>query len=149
MLTNKGKYGLKAMVHLAGLEPGRPALVSDIATQNSIPKKFLDAILSELRNAGFVQSKKGRGGGYVLARPASSIRVGHIIRALDGPLAPFPCASRTSYRRCEDCVDEERCSVRLMMLEVRAAITTVLDHRTLAEMRSLAEIDDMRLMYHI
>jgi Rrf2 family protein len=149
MLTNKGKYGLKAMVHLAGLEPGRPALVSDIAAQNNIPKKFLDAILSELRNAGFVQSKKGRGGGYVLARPASSIRVGHIIRALDGPLAPFPCASRTSYRRCEDCSDEERCSVRLMMLEVRTAITTVLDHRTLAEMRALAEIDDMRLMYHI
>jgi Rrf2 family protein len=149
MLTNKGKYGLKAMVHLAGLEPGKPALVADIAEQNTIPKKFLDAILSELRNAGFVQSKKGRGGGYVLARPPASIRVGHIIRALDGPLAPFPCASRTSYRRCEDCSDEERCAVRLMMLEVRNAVATVLDERTLAEMRALAEIDDMTLMYHI
>jgi Rrf2 family protein len=149
MLTNKGKYGLKAMVYLAGLEPGRPALVADIAERNNISKKFLDAILSELRNAGFVQSKKGRGGGYVLARSPASIRVGHIVRALDGPLAPFPCASRTSYRRCDDCSDEERCAVRLMMLEVRNAIATVLDNRTLAEMRALAEIDDMTLMYHI
>ena len=67
MLTNKGKYGLKAMVHLAGLEPGHPALVADIASINDIPKKFLDAILCELRTAGLVHSKKGRGGGYVLA----------------------------------------------------------------------------------
>ena len=149
MLTNKGKYGLKALVHLAGLEPGRPALVSDIALQNGLPKKFLDTILGELRNAGFVQSKKGRGGGYVLARPAHQIRVGHVIRALDGPLAPFPCASRTSYRRCNDCVDEERCAVRLMMLEVRSAISSVLDNRSLADMRGMAEIDIERLMYHI
>ncbi|MBV8566247.1 MAG: Rrf2 family transcriptional regulator [Methylobacteriaceae bacterium] len=149
MLTNKGKYGLKAMVHLAGLEPGRPALVSDIALQNGLPKKFLDTILGELRNAGFVQSKKGRGGGYVLARPAHQIRVGHVIRALDGPLAPFPCASRTSYRRCNDCADEERCAVRLMMLEVRSAISSVLDNRSLADMRGMAEIDIERLMYHI
>lgn len=149
MLTNKGKYGLKAMVHLAGMEVGRPALVADIAAANNIPKKFLDAILSELRNAGFVHSKKGRGGGYVLARPPSEIRVGHIVRALDGPLAPFPCASRTSYRRCEDCVEEGRCPVHLMMLQVREAIASVLDGRTLAEMRALSAIDDMRLMYYI
>jgi len=149
MLTNKGKYGLKAMVHLAGLEPGRPALVSDIAKDNEIPKKFLDTILGELRNAGFVQSKKGKGGGYILARPAHDIRVGHVIRALDGPLAPINCASRTSYRRCADCRDEKRCAVRLMMLEARNAIAGVLDNRSLAEMRALTEIDDERLMYHI
>ena len=95
MLTNKGKYGLKAMVHLAGLVPGDLALVNDIASQNDIPKKFLDTILGELRNAGFVFSKKGKGGGYTLARPASEIKVGHIIRVLDGPLAPLPCASKT------------------------------------------------------
>jgi Rrf2 family protein len=96
MLTNKGKYGLKALIHLAGLNPGQLALVSDIAAANEIPKKFLDAILGELRNAGFVHSKKGKGGGYTLARPAKEIRVGHVIRVLDGPLAPVPCASRTS-----------------------------------------------------
>ena len=87
MLTNKGKYGLKAMVHLAGLERGRPALVADIAATNAIPKKFLDAILGELRTAGLVHSKKGRGGGYVLAKSPPDIMVGEIVRALDGPLA--------------------------------------------------------------
>jgi len=138
MLTKKGKYGLKAMVHLAGLEPGETTLVTDIAEKNDIPKKFLDTILGELRNAGFVNSKKGKGGGYTLAKPASEIRVGHIIRTLDGPLAPIQCASKSSYRRCDDCPDEKTCSVRLIMLETREAMATILDNRTLAEMRSLA-----------
>ncbi len=88
MLTKKGKYGLKAMVHLAGLAPDGLAQVADIAKTNSISKKFLDHILTELRHAGLVYSKKGKGGGYALARPAHEIRVGAIVRALDGPLAP-------------------------------------------------------------
>ena len=149
MLTNKGKYGLKAMVHLAGLLPGQPALVADIAAINTIPKKFLDAILGELRTAGLVHSKKGRGGGYVLAKPASKIMVGDIVRALDGPLAPIACASKSYYRRCDDCQNETQCSVRLMMLEVRASIASVLDHHSLAEMRALSEVDETSLMYHI
>src|ERR1700758_904408 len=149
MLTNKGKYGLKAMIHLAGLEPGRPALVSDIAKENEIPKKFLDTILGELRNAGFVNSKKGKGGGYLLARPAHEIKVGHIVRVLDGPLAPVACASKNSYRRCEDCADEQHCCIRLVMLEARNAIATVLDNRTLAEMRALAGKDEENLIYCI
>src|ERR1019366_827417 len=106
MLTKKAKYGLKALVFLAGIEPGQTALVADIATANQIPKKFLDAILGELRNAGFVHSKKGKGGGYTLARVPEEIGVGNVIRALDGPLAPIQCASQTVYRRCDDCVDD-------------------------------------------
>lgn len=149
MLTKKGKYGLKAMVHLAGRPPGEATLVTDIAASNDIPKKFLDTILGELRNAGFVNSKKGKGGGYTLARPAHDIKIGHIIRVLDGPLAPIQCASVTSYRRCEDCRDETRCSVRLVMLEARNAIATVLDNRSLAEMRALQAADEPQLMYHI
>jgi Rrf2 family protein len=149
MLTKKGKYGLKAMVHLAGRPPGEATLVSDIAVSNDIPKKFLDTILGELRNAGFVNSKKGKGGGYTLARPAHEIRVGHIVRVLDGPIAPIQCASKTSYRRCDDCVDEKHCSVRLIMLEARNAIATVLDNRTLSEMRALSESDEAHLMYYI
>ncbi len=141
MLTNKGKYGLKAMVHLAGMPEGQPALVADIAAANAIPKKFLDAILGELRTAGFVHSRKGRGGGYILARPASEIMVGNIVRALDGPLAPIGCASRTSYRRCEDCATDKPCSVRRIMEEVRDAIAAVLDARTLTQLRALAETD--------
>ena len=89
MLTKKGKYGLKAMVHFAGLAPGDLAQVQETANSNSIPKKFLDQILSELRNAGLVFSKKGKGGGYALARPAHLISVGQIVRVLDGPLAPI------------------------------------------------------------
>lgn len=149
MLTKKGKYGLKAMVHLAGQPPGEATLVTDIAVSNHIPKKFLDTILGELRNAGFVNSKKGKGGGYTLARPPHEIRVGHIVRVLDGPLAPIQCASKSSYRRCDDCTDEKQCSVRLIMVEARNAISTVLDNRTLAEMAAMTESDAARLMYYI
>jgi Rrf2 family protein len=149
MLTKKGKYGLKAAVHLAGLRPGESALVADIAEANMIPKKFLDAILGELRNSGFLHSKKGKGGGYMLARPASKILVGDIVRTLDGPLAPIACASHNFYRPCDDCADQTTCAVRLMMLEVRGAIADVLDHRTLAEMRDLVTNQMDALVYHI
>ncbi len=138
MLTNKGKYGLKAMVHLAGLDAGGRAQAQDIADANAIPKKFLDQILSALRNAGLVFAKKGKGGGYALARPANQITVGQIVRALDGPLAPISCASVTAYRACEDCGDERACAVRLVMVKARNAISEVLDNVSLAEMRGLA-----------
>lgn len=140
MLTKKGKYGLKALVYLSRIPVGQLAFVGDIATRNNIPKKFLDAILGELRNAGFVQSRKGKEGGYRLARPASEIKIGHVVRVLDGPLAPISCASRTRYQRCDDC-DEATCEVRHMMLEVRHAIAEVLDNRSLAAMRDAANDD--------
>jgi len=95
------------MIHLAGKPPGEPSLVADIAAANAIPKKFLDAILGELRTARLVHSKKGRGGGYALAKSPSDIMVGDIVRALDGPLAPIACASRNFYRRCDDCSSEK------------------------------------------
>lgn len=140
MLTKKGKYGLKALVHLSKMPVGQLAFVGDIAARNNIPKKFLDAILGELRNAGFVQSRKGKEGGYRLARPATEIQIGHVVRVLDGPLAPISCASRTRYQRCDDC-DEATCHVRHMMLEVRQAIAEVLDNRSLAAMRDAANDD--------
>src|SRR5271166_7070331 len=149
MLTNKGKYGLKAMVHLARLEPGSLAQVAVIAEANSISKKFLDHILTELRRAGLVYSKKGKGGGYALARPAHQIPVGAIVRALDGPLSPIPCASVTAYRPCDDCADLKTCPVRLIMVAARNAIANVLDHLTLAEMRGLSPASDLAQMYHI
>ena len=95
-----------------------------------------------MRNAGFVQSRKGKEGGYRLARPASEIKIGHVVRVLDGPLAPIACASRTRYQRCDDC-DEATCQVRHMMLEVRQAIAEVLDNRSLAAMRDAANDDVM------
>ena len=139
MLTNKGKYGLKAMVHLAGLPEGEVAQAPGIAEACNLSKKFLDQILSELRNARLVYSKKGKAGGYALAKPREEIRVGHIIRALNGPLAPIACASVTAYRPCDDCGDEKICAVRLMMQQARDALSEVLDNCTLAEMRALGE----------
>ncbi|MEJ8309612.1 Rrf2 family transcriptional regulator [Agrobacterium larrymoorei] len=133
MLTKKGKYGLKAMIDLANLEKGQTAFVSDIAARNNIPKKFLDAILLELRNEGMLRSKKGPGGGYALSKPASDIYIGQVIRALDGPLAPIRCASRTAFEACEDCSDPAACQVRRSMTDVRDAIAAVLDTMTLEQ----------------
>ncbi len=137
MLTKKGKYGLKALVYLAQLDPGEVALVQTIAEACNIPKKFLEAILGELRKAAIVHSKKGKGGGYFLARSPGEIHVGHVVRVLDGPLAPIACASRNFFHKCDDCPDETACSIRLTMLNVRNAIADVLDNQTLAELRDL------------
>jgi Rrf2 family protein len=133
MLTKKGKYGLKALIHLA-CRPGELSFVSDVAQANNIPKKFLDAILAELRNAGFVYSRKGKMGGYTLARAPEEIHIGHVVRVLDGPLAPIPCASKTRYQPCDDC-DVATCQIRHMMLDVRNAIAAVLDKTSLAQLR--------------
>ncbi|HIJ37449.1 MAG TPA: Rrf2 family transcriptional regulator [Rhodospirillaceae bacterium] len=134
MLSSKAKYGLKAMVHLAINEGKGPSLIADVAESEHIPKKFLDAILLEMKNQGLLSSKKGKGGGYVLARPATRITVGEIVRILDGPLAPVACVSHTAYRRCTDCVDEAGCSVRSVMQDVRDAIASILDNTSLADM---------------
>lgn len=135
MLTNKGKYGLKALVHLATLPPGQTAQSIEIATANNVPKKFLDAILGELRVAGMIVTRKGKNGGYMLSRPPAEIMAGAAIRALDGPLAPIACASRTGYRPCSDCSDVKACSIRLLMTEVRDLSAKLLDNTSIADMR--------------
>jgi Rrf2 family protein len=135
----KGKYGLKALYHLAGLRPGVMAQSIEISERHGISKKFLDTILADLRHSGFVQTRKGRGGGYCLTRSPDTIMVGHVLRVLDGPLAPIHCASRTAYHRCHDCPDENACAVRLTMLEVREAIAAVLDNKSLTAMRQMVE----------
>jgi Rrf2 family protein len=139
MLTAKGKYSLKALAHLATLEPGATAQAIDIAAANNIPKKFLDAILGELRNAGIVYSRRGPGGGYMLARAPSNIKIGQVIRTIDGPLAPIACASRTAYQPCRDCKNVKSCTVRLMMTKVRDAMSDVLDRVTMADMVAMGE----------
>jgi Rrf2 family protein len=136
MLTAKGKYGLKALVYLAGLQPGSTAHAVDIAKANNISKKFLDAILSELRRAGLVKTKRGPGGGYMLARSARMIKAGSVIRALDGPLAPIACASRTAYKPCRDCKNIAKCEVRRAMTLVRDATSNILDKLSLSDMVS-------------
>ena len=149
MLTNKGKYGLKAMLFLASLKPGESAMGQEIATANNIPKKFLDAILLELRNAGMLRSKKGPGGGYALSRTPREIRIGHIIRTLDGPLAPINCASKSAYVPCQDCQDLQSCAVRITMSKVRDAMSEILDRMTLQDMVIYADAPNADLMYNI
>ena len=145
MLTKKGKYALKAMAHLAQFPPGRLVHVVDIAEEQRIPKRFLNAILFELRSFGFVHSKMGKNGGYTLAREAETITVGEIVRAIDGPLAPIACASKTRYERCDDCKSEEECAVRKVMMDAQRALSEVLDHCSLQQMRQMGEAGADRL----
>jgi Rrf2 family protein len=149
VLTKKGKYGLKAMVYLAQFPLGRSVPVLDIASAEKIPKKFLDAILCELRNSGFVNSRMGKGGGYTLAREPREISVGDIIRAIDGPLAPIACASVTRYQPCDDCRDEALCAVRRVMQDAQRALSQVLDNCSLAEMRQMSTDATAALIYEI
>jgi len=139
MLTAKGKYALKALIYLSTLEPGEKAQGIAISKAGNIPKKFLDAILGELRKAGVVFTKKGPSGGYMLARAASDIKIGHVLRAIDGPLAPIGCASRSAYEPCSDCKSVKACAVRLTMMKVRDAISDVLDRMTIADMVAISE----------
>ena len=108
-------------------------LVSELSEREAIPKKFLEAILLDLNRHGLVQSKKGKGGGYFLRRPAAEITFGDAVRALEGPLALVRCVSQTAYQRCTDCLDEDTCGVRLAMGEVRDATARILDGMTLAD----------------
>lgn len=146
MLTAKGKYGLKALTYLATLQLGETTQATEIAKAQNIPKKFLDAILGDLRNAGIVFSKKGPGGGYTLARAPSDIKVGDVIRTIDGPLAPISCASHTAYQPCRDCKSVKSCTVRLMMGKVRDAMSEVLDRLTIADMAAMADGSNVALL---
>ena len=134
MLTNKAKYALRALGRLAEDYGKGPLLISDIAQKEGIPKKFLELILLELKNQGILQSKKGKGGGYYLARQPRSVSVGRVVRLMDGPLAPVPCVSETAYAPCDECTDEATCGVRRIMKEVRDSVAGVLDQSTLADM---------------
>lgn len=133
MLSRKTKYGLKALLQLAEASGDGPVLVSELAERDEIPKKFLEAILLDLKRHGLVQSRKGKGGGYFLKRSPAEISFGDAVRALEGPLALVPCVSKTAYERCSDCVDEDLCGVRLAMRGVRDATAAILDHTTLAD----------------
>jgi Rrf2 family protein len=132
-ITQKTKYALKALIFLAKEKERGPILISEISERERIPRKFLELILLELKNHGLLQSKMGKGGGYFLSRSASEIYLGHVIRLFDGALAPLPCASKRYYRKCEECIDENSCEIRKVMLEVKAAILQVLDKTSVAD----------------
>lgn len=134
MISNKTKYGLHALIYLSKQYNQGPVLIAEIARGDHIPKKFLEFILLELKNHGFLESKKGKGGGYQLAKHPKEIKLGQVIRILDGPLAPVSCVSQTAYRRCKECKDEDTCGIRLVMKDVREAMANILDKTSLEEM---------------
>jgi Rrf2 family protein len=109
-----------------------PMLIEQLSQNEAIPKKFLEQILLSLKGTGLLTSKKGKGGGYSLAKPPEEITMGSVIRFAEGPLAPLPCASETQFRKCEECPDIETCGTRMVMREVRDSIAEILDHTTLA-----------------
>jgi len=147
MLSKKAKYALKALMVLAEEYNQGPVLISDLAEREDIPKKFLEQILLELKKHGTLQSRRGKGGGYLLGKPPGSVTFGHVIRILDGPLAPVSCVSQMAYQRCKECKDEATCGVQIVMKETRDAIATVLDGVTLAD--ALKKIERVKARPHV
>ena len=141
VLSSKAKYAIRALMSLAARTGPGPMQIREIAVQERIPQKFLEAILVELKSAGFVVSRAGKKGGYQLRVPASEISLGDIIRHIDGPLAWTPCVSQTAYSRCDDCEQEAYCSLRLAMKQVRYSTAAILENHSLQKM-----LDDRKAM---
>ncbi len=134
MLTQRSRYAMRAMLFLAEAPAGSaPIPMTRIAAGASVPRKFLELILADLRDAGLVHSHRGKLGGYCLGRPTHLVSLGEIIRVIEGPLALVPCVSRTAYRRCADCHSEADCAIRHAMLRVRDETARILDGTSLAD----------------
>jgi Rrf2 family protein len=142
MLSQKARYALRAMLHLAVQPKDEPQQIADIAEASNVPRKFLEQILLELKKRGLVHSLRGRSGGYQLGRETKDISFAEIIRSIDGPLALSPCASRTAYRRCDDCTDEATCAIRKSLIDVRNSTAKILEQHSLAD--ALADRRKMR-----
>lgn len=136
MITQKMKYALKALCALAdeAAGEGRALRIEEIAKRAGTPKRFLEHILLDIRDAGIVASARGRAGGYRLAQDPASVSLSELLRLIDGPMAPLPCLSRRHYQRCEDCVDEATCRIRRVFGEVFAAYLLLVDSLTLADL---------------
>jgi Rrf2 family protein len=132
MLSQKARYALRALFVLGAREGDEPVMIADIASEANVPRKFLEQILLEMKRRGIVHSQRGKFGGYTLGRKPEDIAFAEVIRVIDGPLALSPCASRTAYRRCDDCEDETTCAIRKVLLNVRDATAEILEHHTLA-----------------
>ena len=130
----KTRYALKALAILAESEPGQPVLIGEIAEREAIPHKFLQAILRELRQHGILAAQRGRGGGYSMRLAPQDVTLADVIRALEGPLAPVPCLSRTAYQRCDDCKSERECGVRLVLRDLYEATASVLETTTVFDL---------------
>ena len=134
MLSKRTKYGIKAMAFIARQKEDAPVQIANIASSEQISHKFLESILLTLRKAGFLGSKKGKGGGYYLLKPSSEIRMIDVIRVLEGPIAMLPCVSLNFYEKCADCPDENTCSIHKLMIEVRDNTLKVLRNNYLSDL---------------
>jgi Rrf2 family protein len=133
-LTKRGEYALRSLINLGiAAKVGRRIVrVTELAKAEDIPIKFLEQVMQQLREAGYVASERGKHGGYRLAQPADNITIGSVVRLIDGPLAPIGCVSQTAYKAC-NCPDEVHCGLRMLMLDVRNAIAAILDRYSLAD----------------
>jgi len=136
LLTKKTKYAVKALMALARNKDNKPMLIAEIAKNEGLPKRFLEAILLDLKRGQILGSRMGAGGGYFLNKPASEIHVSSVIRILDGPIALLPCVSLNFYQRCEECTDEITCGIREMMQRVRDASIGILGQTSISDLIS-------------
>jgi Rrf2 family protein len=133
VLSQKTRYALKALIELSAQPEGVSMSASAISARRSIPVKFLEAILVELKRDGVVRGQRGRSGGYQLARSPADITFGAVVRLMQGPLGLLPCVSVTQYRRCPDCADDATCELKKLFREVRDSTAAILDGWTLAQ----------------
>lgn len=134
MISNKTKYGLKALTYLARQENNHPVQIGVISKSENISQKFLESILLTLRKNGFLGSKKGKRGGYYLLMDPKDIKMSAIMRILEGPIALVPCVSLNFYEKCEDCPDENACAVHNLMIEVRDSTLNIFNNKSLADL---------------
>lgn len=132
MISKKSKYAINALVYLAKHKDDGPIIISQIAEAQNIPQKFLESILLDLKNAGILSSKKGRGGGYYLISDPDDVNLADVMRLFDGAIAFLPCVTYKYYERCEECKDEETCGIRDIFLEVRNETVELLKAGTLS-----------------
>lgn len=132
MISKKSKYAINALVYLARHKEDGPIIISQIAEAQNIPQKFLESILLDLKNAGILSSKKGRGGGYYLISDPDDVNLADVMRLFDGAIAFLPCVTHKYYERCEECKDEETCGIRDIFLEVRNETVELLKMGTLS-----------------
>lgn len=133
-LSKRGEYGMRTLINLGiAREVGRELLsASDLSSEDNLPLKFVEQILAEFRHAGIIATKRGKFGGYYLQKDPAEIKMGDMVRLLDGMLAPIPCASESFYQPCT-CADEDHCGLRMLMIDVRNAVSNILDRYTLAD----------------
>jgi Rrf2 family protein len=139
MLSMKTQYAFQALMYIAQQEHGRPVLIAEVSEKKTIPLKFLENILLQLKKAGILESKKGKGGGYFFNKSPAQVKLASVMRLMDGPIALLPCVSLNFYSRCKNC-DETCCGLNKVMIQVRDASLAILENKTVADIAMRGEV---------